>query len=491
MIGVHASRSRLPVGTAQTADLQRACSCGQDEDFEDVQTKPSVNRPGDRYEREADRVADAVVSDSRTASALGPITPLVQRAPGGDVEDEEEVQTKRAGGTPGADAAARAATIASSGGTPLSASERCYFEPRFGRDLSDVRLHTDAAAQSAASGISARAYTHRNHIAFAAGEYAPDSPEGRRLMAHEITHTMQQSGSAGQPVHRAPEDVIQRAFEDVVTGQRREAFTDRPGAETRMRQLREQHPDRTYRVHPSGSVFVVQVWVGENAPSEEAPEERQPAAQVCGRDDTTVAGSRISRIEVDMNDMGAGLSITWETSNAETRALPSTFPISPGAGRCNRCCNEREDSRAGGSLCTPIGAGWTIDRKSTRNPRCQLGNTSWAHNASYFADSLGRGIAIHTGPRPGFPASHGCVRTSETGSEIIYDNAPIGTPVQVNDEWNGRQCYPSASGARRNRRTSERCDSSASAVGPQHSDSALAFFEPSEDIPENGAGPLA
>lgn len=85
----------------------------------------------------------------------------------------------------------------------MSQSERSYFEPRFGRDLSQVRLHTGKGAAQAARGIGARAYTLRNHIAFGAGQYQPSTHEGRRLIAHELTHTLQQGH--GQTLRRSVE----------------------------------------------------------------------------------------------------------------------------------------------------------------------------------------------------------------------------------------------------------------------------------------------
>ena len=235
--------------------IQRACNCGKSagdsgkcteceaEEKLGFQAKLTVNSPGDKYEREADQVADRVMSGRQA----GPITPLGSRGATGvqrqDAESEEEedvqlqrqeedeeqlqmkgqhlqrqendeeeetVQTKpavsRSATTAGAPAAAAAVA---SGGQPLGRSERAYFEPRFGRDLSFVRLHTDATTAKAARQINARAYTSRNHIAFAPGEYAPGSPEGRRLMAHEITHTMQQGTSSG---------LLQRVDGDEETG---------------------------------------------------------------------------------------------------------------------------------------------------------------------------------------------------------------------------------------------------------------------------------
>jgi hypothetical protein len=85
----------------------------------------------------------------------------------------------------------------SSGGAQLPAETRAYFEPRFGRDLSDVRIHTHAQASGAARAIGARAYTLGANVAFAAGEYAPTAPEGRRLIAHELAHVAQQGAGGG------------------------------------------------------------------------------------------------------------------------------------------------------------------------------------------------------------------------------------------------------------------------------------------------------
>ena len=78
------------------------------------------------------------------------------------------------------------------GGTPLSPSTRAFFEPRFGQDFSKVKVHTDSAAAEAAQAINARAFTVGSHISFAAGEFAPESAAGRHLLAHELTHTIQQ-----------------------------------------------------------------------------------------------------------------------------------------------------------------------------------------------------------------------------------------------------------------------------------------------------------
>ena len=212
--------------------LQRACACGASKGVEDqcpdctakarlgAQPKLTVNRPGDRYEQEADRIADRVVA----AGPPGPVAataPTLQREtaeeedelqmkPAGvqrmeEEEEEDELQMKTAGPAPAGPAVNQAAAAVSGGGHPLSRTERSYFELRLGRDLSAVRLHDDARAGSAARGINARAYTLKNHIAFAPGTHDFASTEGRRLMAHELAHTAQQESEPGPVIKRDAE----------------------------------------------------------------------------------------------------------------------------------------------------------------------------------------------------------------------------------------------------------------------------------------------
>jgi hypothetical protein len=96
----------------------------------------------------------------------------------------------RDGPTLNADVAANAAD---SGGTPLPVASRTYFEPRFGHDFSGVRVHTGVEAAAGARAVQARAYTMGSHIVFGSGEYAPDTVSGKRLLAHELTHVVQQN----------------------------------------------------------------------------------------------------------------------------------------------------------------------------------------------------------------------------------------------------------------------------------------------------------
>ena len=82
-------------------------------------------------------------------------------------------------------------------GQPLDSAIRAYFEPRFGRDFSGVRVHTDARAAASAAAVQARAYTVGSNVAFGADEYAPATTQGRELLAHELAHTVQQQRGGG------------------------------------------------------------------------------------------------------------------------------------------------------------------------------------------------------------------------------------------------------------------------------------------------------
>lgn len=91
------------------------------------------------------------------------------------------------------------------GGQPLPESVRAFYEPRFGHDFSQVRVHTDAQAAETARVLNARAFTLGENVVFGAGQYVPGVSEGRRLMAHELTHVVQQSGSNGSRISQSNE----------------------------------------------------------------------------------------------------------------------------------------------------------------------------------------------------------------------------------------------------------------------------------------------
>jgi hypothetical protein len=158
-----------------------------------LQKKTRLGPVDDPLEREADRVAEAVVAGRPAGTITGTSSVAAQRKCAQCEEEEKTLHRKETTRSRVASTAADAATTSvASGGAPLTEAQRAYFEPRFGRDLSRVRVHTNGEAQRASRLINARAFTVGQNIGFASGEYAPTSTVSQKLLAHELTHTLQQ-----------------------------------------------------------------------------------------------------------------------------------------------------------------------------------------------------------------------------------------------------------------------------------------------------------
>lgn len=163
-----------------------------------IQRKPSLSTPGDPWEREADEVADKIMRMAGPASVGAAPVAIQRKCAACEDEQDKAIQAKREATeqNPGKPDPEAAELAAGQGGTPLSKDLRAFFEPRFGRDFGGVRVHSDGAAASAAQAVQARAYTAGRDIVFGAGQYAPATVEGKRLVAHELTHVVQQDQAA-------------------------------------------------------------------------------------------------------------------------------------------------------------------------------------------------------------------------------------------------------------------------------------------------------
>ncbi len=173
----------------------------------------------DRHEREADRVAKLVIdTPGADVPSITGLSPRVQRkcaacssglkSCSDCVEEEEEEERVQAKPITGRAAHAAPGLIdelrrARGGGQPLSAEIRAPLERRFGRDLGGVRIHTDSRAARAAATLKARAFTYGQDIWFGKGQYDPSTVPGQHLLAHELTHTIQQRGRTPQPRSRS------------------------------------------------------------------------------------------------------------------------------------------------------------------------------------------------------------------------------------------------------------------------------------------------
>jgi len=173
-----------------------------------IQTKLVINRPGDSYEQEADRVSEQITRSPQ---------PRLQRkcacggTPGPTGECEEcrkkrlSLQRMKLGGgvqpVGGGFAPPIVHDVLRSPARSLDLQTRAYLEPHFGHDFSRVRIHADPGASAATDAVQAQAFTVGSDIVFGSGKFAPSTPAGRKLLAHELTHVVQQGAAPVAATH--------------------------------------------------------------------------------------------------------------------------------------------------------------------------------------------------------------------------------------------------------------------------------------------------
>lgn len=197
IVDVKANSGRNPSpGLSQDLTLVPVHVYGHSE----IQPKPTANILGDMYEQEANRVADQVMRM--------PEPPQRACLCGGGYSRPRTEYTRpeylrawhtQADGTRETDIPPAVHDVLHSSGQPLDAAARLFLEPRFGHDFSQVRLHADTRSAQAARAVNARAFTVGRDVVLGTGEYKPGTSSGLRLLAHELTHVLQQDGALSQP----------------------------------------------------------------------------------------------------------------------------------------------------------------------------------------------------------------------------------------------------------------------------------------------------
>jgi len=262
--------------------LQNLLESGQQQEvpfIPPVQTKLNIGKPGDVYEVEADKTADAVVARTDTSDSIqkmgaeeeemqakplaAGLTPFVQKQEAAEdeeplqtmaekeeepvqMQEEEEkaiqakceacekedniqkleaeeevpVQTKRQNDNAPNNGISAQLKSTKGGGSPMEKSTKSEMEQAFGNDFSAVKIHTDTQAEVMNKQLNAQAFTHGNDIYFNSGKYNPDTKKGKHLLAHELTHTIQQKGSNERIQHKLgveddyPEDYVNFAHKE-------------------------------------------------------------------------------------------------------------------------------------------------------------------------------------------------------------------------------------------------------------------------------------
>jgi Domain of unknown function (DUF4157) len=188
----HSDLPLAPVSSIQ----ELARSIHQEKPGLQVQPDLTINQAHDTHEQEADRVANDLMKSPSLAiwSNVWPQSTTIESSSTNPLMrsatiSAPQVQSKVA------EEDSIINQVINSPGQPLEAKTRAFFEPRLGHDLGRVRVHTDSRANESAEAINALAYTVGSHIVFGPGQYAPTSTQGKHLLAHELTHVVQQNGS--------------------------------------------------------------------------------------------------------------------------------------------------------------------------------------------------------------------------------------------------------------------------------------------------------
>ncbi|MBN2088315.1 DUF4157 domain-containing protein [candidate division KSB1 bacterium] len=191
-----------------------------DEDEENVQTKLTVSQPGDKYEKEANEMAEKVMTmpepdlqhqqdEEEEEQLQTKVDESIQRQVDDDEEEiqmkldrqtdnieenEEEIQTKPVSDNHKNNHSSLKSQLNSlnGSGTHLPKTTRTYFETRFNTNFKNVKVHNNPLSDSLNQQLNARAFTNNNNIYFRSGEYNPVTHKGRKLLAHELTHVLQQ-----------------------------------------------------------------------------------------------------------------------------------------------------------------------------------------------------------------------------------------------------------------------------------------------------------
>lgn len=395
---------------ANDADMhiyrKAACSCGGGcPACQATSSAAKVSRISDPAEIEADQIADRVMRMSASANpasinaALEKNSIHPKRSPGAG--DTALVQ-----GFNFADVASRSA------GSALEQRTQSFMESRFQSNFSDVRIHTGSPASTLNHELSARAFTLGSDIFFAAGQYAPGTVRGNHLIAHELTHTLQQKNSGGRYIQKQDDtievELVDTPYAEVLDLHNR--GVDLPVVGTAP-PLRQQNVTK-------GSAWSLN---GRRASN---------TKRATGFNGDT-SGTHISHIDVQINPNSySTASLRWANMGSSPGySLPASLKTSPGAGNCTFDCSDVAQSHIDGSHCTSLSPpDYTVQGFSAH-----LGKYPAATFVTWY--NYDREIAFHYFDVPDHPESHGCTRLahSEHGAEWIYDNCLPGiTTITVN-----------------------------------------------------------
>lgn len=342
------------------------------------------------------------------------------------------------------------ALVLRTSGQPLDSSVRADMEPRFHSDFSHVRVYSDEAANDSARAMNALAYTAGHQIVFGAGQYAPQSAAGRRTLAHELAHVVQQTSG------RAEAGGIADA-ESTLEGEA-DAVAEQVVSGSRVQCLSNTHPSIQRQTAP----YITKVTVNLTPPE-------SATLQWSGTAPSTAPGSDSFTVST-----GKGYSDPGDAPGTCTRTCCS--------GAATQCAAPHNEAGRVGSCCTPIGTTFY-----TGVPRRQHNGWNWWTPVEPVHTTLNRGIALHQHDTvTGDAIGHGCIRMVDANAHRIYlHSRGAQTNVTITGVANPVQCT-----------AAQQCSTSTGtstgavqqASGPEQM-AAVPVTRPDEELPGSGSAP--
>jgi hypothetical protein len=313
---------------------------------------------------------------------------------------------------------------------------------RFGFDFSRVRIHHDPEAAHAATELHARAYTMGEQIGFAAGRYNPRSAQGRQLLGHELAHVVQQHRASGITASggvasrdSAGEREANGAARSLISGGPMPMIQalPTPGPQLQAEDENEQVEGGEEREEEDevadGDMPTVGNEVTDTDAEKEAASAEEKTQLQAGLDDKgqpkdkpkTPPPPKITKIDVNLSSQT--MDLTYDNGKVENGIVVST-----GKGLPNTKDDPCKNPNVDGSNCTPDNGPFTVGKRGD----AQYRNTKGDRMSWYVEFERDRAIGIHDSqPVTGKPASHGCVRVSETWAKHINQRVIPGTTIVV------------------------------------------------------------
>ncbi|MET0463426.1 MAG: DUF4157 domain-containing protein [Chitinophagaceae bacterium] len=328
-----------------------------------------------------------------------------------------------------------------SSGSALDNETKVAMESRFSNDFSNVKIHTGQKAADSAERVDARAFTVGEHIVFGRGNYNPATAEGKRLLAHELTHVSQQRSSPALQLagnserelggeEKVMEEEAVAMESEIEQGKETEegGYVDEPGLEGDLPNPTEEELAALLDVEEEEDIVLAgEQDTAEASDSFDLPDPTLLQKAPAGKAKAKAAPKQPQRkIVIDLGKQTA-------TALEDGKAV-KTMPVSsgkkghettPGSYKIYERDKEHKSSTYG--KCVSAKGSHDSDKGSAG---CKKGEKYEGAPMKYFQRFNGA-EGLHKGVLPGTPASHGCVRLAESNAKWLWEWAKEGTPVQV------------------------------------------------------------